>query len=78
MLLMCFRQLFPLQAKIETDEARMQQIESQMDGLRKIVASTNQHASTKDLVRELNEKLATEEEVSITANTLFSSSILNF
>jgi hypothetical protein len=49
-----------------------------MDGLKKIVASTNQHASTKDLVRELNEKLATEEEVSITANTLFSSSILNF
>lgn len=58
-------QLFPLQAKIETDEARMQQIESQMDGLRKIVASTNQHASTKDLVRELNEKLATEEETGI-------------
>jgi hypothetical protein len=53
-------QLFPLGAKIETEEARKELVETQLDGLKKIVASSDLHATTKDLVRELNEKLATE------------------
>jgi hypothetical protein len=53
--------LFPPHESIETKDARDQLVELQHEGLKKIVASTNLSATTKELVSELNEKLATEE-----------------
>lgn len=57
--------LFPPHEDIVNDEGREQLLEQQHDGLKKIIASTNLSASTKELVRELNEKLATEEQTGI-------------